>query len=136
MSSDDANEATIASNEDIQDKPETDTVAASPVPVEAPAPKPKKPAAKKATKPAAKKVSKPAAKKVSKPAAKSGAYKGISFVSHEMTSPASIDMPTDTQAVKATATKDRKGYVATGNSSALANAKTSASAPNTKPGGE
>ena len=93
-----------------------------------------KPEAPVAAKKAAAK--KPAAKKAAKPAASGGAYKGISFVSHPSTSPASIDMPTNTQAVKATATEDRKGYVSTGTSAALANAKTSASAPNTKPGGE
>jgi len=60
-------------------------------------------------------------------------YKSMSFVSHPMTNPNSVEMPSSPVAVKAMANEDRAAYVATGQTAAIAKAKTTATAPTTTP---
>lgn len=60
-------------------------------------------------------------------------YKSMSFVSHPMTNPANVEMPDAPEAVKAMSNENRASYIATGQTAAIANAKASATAPNTTP---
>jgi ribonuclease E len=77
---------------------------------------------------------KPARKKrvAAKPKAKSAAK--VTYTSSPSTNPAQVEVSDTTLASKAMANENRREYVASDNTSALSNAKTSVSAPMTTPG--
>ena len=60
-------------------------------------------------------------------------YESMRFVSHPMTNPESVEMPQESEAVKPMPNENRAAYVTSGNTAALANAKTTTSAPMTTP---